>query len=51
MPIFDLDLFEGPVVEADRVSMLLLPLLSDLLLLDHDLVGSLLVALVPFLGL
>ena len=31
--------------------MLLLPLLSDLLLLDHDLIGAFLVAFVTLLGL
>ena len=46
-----MELLEAAVIEADRVAMLILPLLGYLLLLDHHVVGALLIALVPLLGL
>ena len=48
--VLDLDLLEAAVVEADRVPVFFLPLLSNFLLRYHHAVGSLLVTLVPFLG-
>ena len=47
--VFNLNLFERPIVEADSVPMLLLPLLGDFLLLNHDSVGALLVAFMTLL--
>ena len=51
MPVLNLQLLQRSVIEADSVSVLLLPLFGDFLLLDHHVVGALLVALMPLLGL
>ena len=51
VPVLDLDLLEWAIIEADSVAVLFLPLFSDLLLLDHDLIGTLFVAFVALLGL
>ena len=51
MAVLDLQLLQVAVVVVDRVSVLVLPLLGDLLLLDDHAVRALLVALVSLLGL
>ena len=51
MPVLDLDLLQGAIIVGHSVAMLLLPLLSDFLLLYHDVVGTLLVTLVTLFGL
>ena len=51
MAVLDLQLLQVAVVVVDRVSVLVLPLLGDLLLLDNHAVRALLVALVSLLGL
>ena len=51
MPVLNLQLLQRSVIEAHSVSVLLLPLFGDFLLLDHHVVGALLVALVSLLGL
>jgi len=47
--ILNLKLLEAAVVVADCVAVLVLPLLGDLLLLDHHVICALFVALVPLL--
>lgn len=49
--IFDLKLLEAAIVIADCVAMLILPFLCDLLLLDHDTIRTLFIALVPLFRL
>lgn len=49
--ILDLELFKAAIVKTDRVPVLFLPLLRNLLLLDHHSVGLFFVALVALLGL
>ena len=49
MSVFNLDVLETAVVVGHSAAMLLFPFLSDLLLLNHDRVGALLVGLVPLL--
>ena len=49
--VLDLELLEAAVVEGDRVAVLVLPLLGDLFLLNHDAICALLITLIPFLGL
>ena len=51
MPVLNLQLLQRSVIEAHSVSVLLLPLFGDFLLLDHHVVGALLVALMSLLGL
>ena len=46
MPVLNLNLLEASVVIGNRVAVLFLPLLSNLLLLDHYCVGALFIALV-----
>ena len=51
VPVLDLKLLQGPVVETHSVPVLLLPLLRNLLLLDHHSVSALFVALVSLFRL
>ena len=49
MPVFELNLLELTLEESDSVVVLGLPLLGDLLLMDHHCVGLLFVGFVPLL--
>jgi len=51
MPVLNLNLLEASVVVGNRVAVFFLPLLSNLLLLDHDCVGALFIALVTLFRL
>ena len=51
MPVLNLNLLEASVVVGNRVAVLFLPLLSNLLLLDHDCVGAFFIALVTLFRL
>ena len=51
MSVLKLDLFEAPLEIGDLMPVFLFEFLSDLLLVDHDLVGSLFVAFVALLCL
>lgn len=47
--VFDLHMLQTAVVVGHSAAMFFLPLLGDLLLLNHDGVGTLLVGFVPLL--
>lgn len=51
MSVLDFEVLDSPLKELNRFTMLLLPLLSDLLLVDHHGVGFLLESFVPLLHL